>query len=213
MKKLYCFSPIAMLVTFTIEFVGAAYTLVRYKLNRVGRTIVMLLCCLGLFQVAEYMICEKIGGVEWSRIGFFATTLLPPLGITLALAVAQTRTKVTGVFKAFMWAACAALAFYVLFSKGAIKTEVCSGNYVIFYTGGIMWVYSIYYFTLLTTGLVGGLVLARRAQDKNTKKSLYAIIFGTLGFLVPTVVVSLLDPGTVAAIPSIMCGLDRKSVV
>jgi hypothetical protein len=195
-----------MLVTFLIEFLGAGYTLVRYKMNAVGRIIVVLLVCLGLFQVAEFMICEKIGGVEWSRIGFFATTLLPPLGISLGLAVAKTRGRAITVFKALMWTACVLLSFYVVFWKEAIRTEICSGNYVIFYTSEIMWAYSVYYFALFSAGLSGGLVLARRAVNKRVRKSLYAIIFGALGFLAPTVVVNLLKSETVEAIPSVMCG-------
>jgi hypothetical protein len=206
MKKIYCFSPLAMLVTFVIEFVGATYTLIRYKMNKVGRLVVVLLSFLGLFQVSEYMICEKVGGVEWSRIGFFATTMLPPLGITLGLAISEFKNKFTNVLKPLMWVACGLFSFYVVFWRNAITSEVCSGNYVIFYTNEIMWLYSLYYFSLLGIGLVGGLCVIKGLKDEKRKKSLVALVFGTLAFLVPTFVVNLLSHETIEAIPSIMCG-------
>jgi hypothetical protein len=195
-----------MLITLVVEFAGATYTLMRYKMNNVGRTIVLILCCLGLFQLAEYMVCEKIGGVEWSRVGFFATTLLPPLGITLGLSVAKAKSKAINIFKIILWSICALVLSYVLFFKDVFKSEVCLGNYVIFYTTEMMWIYSAYYFSTLTTGLIGGLFFARRTKDKNTKQSLYAIIFGALSFLVPTFTITLINHDTIEAIPSIMCG-------
>ncbi|MDR2336838.1 MAG: hypothetical protein LBE03_01915 [Candidatus Nomurabacteria bacterium] len=206
MKKLYCFSPLAMLITFVIEFAGATYALIRYKMNRVGQMVVALLGFLGLFQVAEYMICEKIGGVEWSRIGFFATTVLPPLGLTLGLSITEVKNRFVALLKPLMWVACGLFSFYVLFWQNAITSEVCSGNYVIFHTSEIMWLYSVYYFLLLGTGLLGGIYLIKVTKDKRKKKSLLALVLGTLAFLVPTVIVNLISHETVAAIPSIMCG-------
>ncbi|MDR2063578.1 MAG: hypothetical protein LBQ02_02180 [Candidatus Nomurabacteria bacterium] len=189
-----------------IELTGSVYALVRYRMNHVGRIVVALLGFLGLFQVSEYMICEKVGGVEWSRIGFFATTMLPPLGLSLGLAISGLKNRFTKILRPLMWTACGLFSFYVVFWQNAITSEVCSGNYVIFHTNEIMWLYSVYYFLLLGIGLVGSVYLIKNTKDAKTKKSLLALTLGTLAFLVPTVVVNLLSHETIDAIPSIMCG-------
>jgi hypothetical protein len=47
---------------------------------------------------------------------------------------------------------------------------------------------------------------SRKIQSLWQRRALYALIAGALTFLVPTAIVNLLDPMTVAGMPSIMCG-------
>jgi hypothetical protein len=54
---LNCFSPPVMFATMAIETVLAIYTLVRYKMNTIGRLSVATLIALATFQLAEYFVC------------------------------------------------------------------------------------------------------------------------------------------------------------
>ncbi len=205
--KFYCFSPPVMLVTFIIEIAFAAYVIYRYKLTPVTRLAVALLVGLATFQLAEYNVCETAWGVDsitWARIGYVAITLLPPLGIHLA-------TKLAGQKKPLLvTAAYAAAAFFVfifLFVGNGVEAEQCLGNYVIFKVlPGAGLLYGIYYYSLLALSVGYSWSAARTVKSASKKHALRALAIGYLAFILPTTTANIIDPSTLAGIPSIMCG-------
>lgn len=205
-NKTFCFSPPVMLATFFIEFFGAIYTVVRYKMDKVGRLVAAILLFLGIFQLAEYMICEVINlpGLTWARIGYVSITLLPPLGISLAMALAG---KASTKAQIALYTACAAFIVYFLLVGNSITGQVCAGNYVIFRAHPeSMRLYSIYYFGLLAIGVYLSLLWRAQAKKRRTKTALLALAIGYTAFIVPTITANLVNPATMAAIPSVMCG-------
>lgn len=202
--KLYCFSPPVMLATFIIEIALALYAIFRYKLDEVGRLVVLLLMLLAIFQLAEYNVCESGWiGHEWaSRIGYAAITALPPLGIHLAYALAGRKKRpllppayiIGGLF-----------ALFFLLVPGAFAGHDCLGNYVIFQTApGLSWLYALYYYGWLVAGVALCWQLAK--QVSKSKLALLGLAVGYLAFILPTTAVNIIDPSTVQGIPSIMCG-------
>lgn len=205
-KGFFCFSPPVMLATFFIEIFGAIYTIIRYKMDRVGLLVVAILVFLGVFQLAEYMICEVIGlpGLTWSRIGYMSITMLPPLGISLVMALAGKKS-LKGQVALYSFAA--AFVFFFLVVNNSITGQVCHGNYVIFETmPGSMYFYTAYYYGLLALGVYLSMKWRAQTKNKKTKKALLALAVGYMVFVIPTTAVNLIDPSTVGAIPSIMCG-------
>jgi hypothetical protein len=205
-NKLYCFSPLVMITTFAIEISLAIYVLWRYHLNEVTRVTFTLLVMLATFQLAEYMVCEgPLGGsAVWSRLGFAAITLLPPLGIHLVYALAQAKRR-TLLLPAYGLAA--AFALFFLSVSTAFAGHVCAGNYVIFdVTPGLGGLFAVYYYG----GLLAAVLLARhyglRSPSARLRRSLTALSIGYAGFIVPTATVNIINPDTIRAIPSIMCG-------
>jgi hypothetical protein len=200
--KLYCFSPPVMLATFVIEIVLAGWTLWRYKLNEVAKLAVALLVFLAIFQLAEYNVCETgwVDSVTASRIGYVAITMLPPLGIHLAYAIAKAKKR------PLMWPAyitgAAFIAFFV-FIGPALSGHTCFGNYVIFqmYPEASL-LYALYYYGWM----LAGTWLAWRLATAKTKLPLYGLAVGYMAFILPTTTVNLIDPETIKGIPSIMCG-------
>lgn len=204
--KLYCFSPPVMLATFAIELALALYALWRYKLNTLLRLVVAMLVLLAVFQFAEYMVCGGLGlsGVDWSRVGFVAITLLPPLGIHIVhtLAAKPGASLILGAY-----GLSAVFVAYFVFATNAFAGNHCQGNYVIFELPPVATVfYSLYYYGAVVTGLVLAVLFARRTQKPAQKKSLYAFVIGYASFLIPTTTVNLITPETLNGIPSIMCG-------
>ena len=71
-----------MVATCVIEVILLIYTVIRYKMTTLTRLTVATLALLALFQLCEFHVCRSgwIAGT-WSRVGFIAITMLPPLGI------------------------------------------------------------------------------------------------------------------------------------
>lgn len=202
---LYCFSPPIMLATFVIEICFAIYILWRYSLTAITRLIVALLTLLALFQGTEFLLCGGLAleGGMWSRIGYGAITLLPPLGIHLAHHLAKRKS---GWVVAAAYASCAMFLGYFVFATQAISGHTCYANYVTFDTAdGSTIPYTLYYYGWL---FVGTFLTFKWAAtlDKHRRSALYALMAGYLALLVPTTTVTLLWNETLSAIPSIMCG-------
>lgn len=204
--RLNCFSPPVMIATFAIEMVLAAHTLWRYKLNPVSRVATVLLVCLAAFQLAEYNVCEGtvlFDSAGWARLGHVAITLLPPLGIHL-IARMSGDTRRWPVLGAYGLGAI--FVSYFLLATGGISAGACLGNYVIFEQGhGTGLWYGIYYYGLLFAGISYAYMMSRQAAPHITR-ALKVLIVGYTAFMAPTTLVNIIDPSTIAGIPSIMCG-------
>lgn len=198
-----------MIATFAIEICLAVYTLFRYGLTPITRIATGILACLAVFQLAEFNICEGSLGLTseaWSRLGFVAITLLPPMGIHLATKLAgdKQRSLVIGGY-----ALSAAFAGYFLLASNSLSGSVCNGNYVIFEMAkGSGLLYGLYYYALLIIAVVYAWNNAGRLQNNhsNRARALKALAVGYMAFMIPTTAVNLANPGTISAIPSIMCG-------
>jgi hypothetical protein len=206
-NKFYCFSPPVMLATFVIEIACAVYVVYRYKLTLITRLAVMILVGLAVFQLAEYNICEGSFGVDsltWARIGHVAITLLPPLGIHLATKLAdQKRPVLVGL----AYGAAAVFSFIFMFAGQGMQAQQCLGNYVIFSIAP--WAvlpYSLYYYGLLVVSVGYSWKAAKAIKSATKKNALYGLAIGYLAFIVPTTAANIIDPSTMAGIPSIMCG-------
>lgn len=195
------------MATFLIEIGGALWTLIRYKTDKNARLIIALLVFLGIFQLAEYMVCEGalgLSSLDWARVGYVAITLLPPLGLHLGLSIAGKSPR--GLLLAAYGSAAAFITFFLFIGHG-MQGEVCMGNYVIFkiapYAGLL---YTLYYYGWLLASV--GLVLRYRKKVKRrvNRKALAWLAGGYAAFIVPTTFVNIIDPSTIAGIPSIMCG-------
>lgn len=205
--QLYCFSPLVMLATFIIEIICAIYIIARYKLNPVSRLAVLILVGLAIFQLAEYNVCEGAFGVDsltWARIGYVAITTLPPLGLHLATRIAGKKQPklVAGAYLAGL-----VFAGIFLFVGHGMQSQICLGNYVIFEIA--QWAvipYFLYYYGLLLITVCYSWFMAGRIKKTNIKAALISLAIGYLAFILPTTAVNIIDPSTIAGIPSIMCG-------
>lgn len=202
--RLFCFSPPVMLATFLLELGLAVYAMWRYRLDPVGRIAVAILLCLAAFQLAEFNVCEGAPGdaFTWSRVGYVAITLLPPLGVHLVYRLA-------GVKRGWLlWPAyisAAAFAGFFLFIGQALQSHACLGNYVIFMIlPGSDVLYTAYYYgwLLAAIALMWHYVRAKRGSPR----AFIALAAGYSIFLVPTTLVTVMNPNTIGGIPSIMCG-------
>lgn len=205
--NLYCFSPPVMLATFAIEIIFAVYVLWRYKMTTITKLVVAVLVFLATFQVTEYLLCGGMGvnGGTWSRIGYSAITMLPPLGFHLVHAIVGKKSH---YLVPLAYTTAALFIAYFTFGIQAISSHTCYANYAVFDTqsGGALasFLYGTYYYTWLVATTVTAFYFGDRYIKY--KKPLYALALGHLAFMLPTITINLIDPTTLAGAPSIMCG-------
>jgi len=210
---LRCFSSPVMLATFIIETVLAVYTVWRYKLDALGKLVVISLLTLGFFQLAEFHVCTGFGALsaaDWSRAGFVAITLLPPLGLHILHVLAK---KKTGWTVPVAYATMTAFVGYFLFASTAFEGYACTGNYVIFQIGnGPAVAYAFYYYGWLLISMLLGVrwanqqVASQKTDAKSRLAAIRGLIIGYMVFLVPTALANSINPATRRGIPSVMCG-------
>jgi hypothetical protein len=206
-NTLYCFSPPVMLATFIIEIACVIYVVAKYKLNPITRLATLLLVGLATFQLAEYNVCVGSWGVDsldWARIGYVAITFLPPLGLHLATRIAGKKQPwLTGA--AYLSGLFFAVVF--LFVGQGLTSQQCLGNYVIFSIAPwAVWPYFAYYYGWLLVTIGYCVAAGSRLKKQNHKIALYALALGYAAFIVPTTVANIIEPSTIAGIPSVMCG-------
>ena len=209
--QLNCFSPPVMVATMIIETTLAIYSVWRYKLNNAVRLSVIMLLALATFQLSEYFVCTGIGSmaVPWSRVGFVAITLLPPLGLHLTHVLAA-KSKRRLVYASYLTMA-GFVAFFLL-APGIFTGHKCNGNYVIFqFSADVTGAYSVYYFGWLAAGIGLGFRWAEQLKraGKETRRRLQSvrgIVVGYLIFLVPSGLSMTIKPDSRRAIPSVLCG-------
>jgi hypothetical protein len=200
-----------MVATVIIELTLALYTVLRYKMNSLARLVTITMVMLATFQVCEYFVCTgSLGSTPtWSRLGFAAISVLPPLGVHIlhVLAGKKDRRLVVAAYASMM-----IFVSFFLLADGAFFGYKCTGNYVIFqiaYTWG-GW-YTVYYYGWLGISLLLGARWANELmrQGKKAYKKLQtvrALMIGWLVFILPTITANTVRPETRRAIPSVMCG-------
>jgi hypothetical protein len=211
--QLNCFSSPVMLATFAVETVLAIYSVWRYKLDALGRLVVASLVTLGFFQLAEFHVCTGAGGfspADWSRAGFVAITLLPPLGLHILYVL--TKRKASWLV-GLAYTSMAAFVGYFLFASEAFQGYACTGNYVIFQIGnGPAVAYGLYYYGWLLTAMLLGVKWGQQLEEHTGKEArtrldaVKGLIIGYLVFLIPTALANSVNPESRRGIPSVMCG-------
>jgi hypothetical protein len=205
----YCFSPLVMFTTFIIELGSALYILFKYRMDLTAKLIASMLMFLGLFQFAEYMVCQQaffLSSLDWARVGHVAITILPPLGIHIGLTIAQ---KKNNHLLAAAYGSALIFSIFFLFIGSGLQSPQCLGNYVIFKMAPYAVLpYAVYYNGWLLIGIYLFTRARERIKDIKRKQALRWMAIGYLSFMIPTTVANIIDPRTIAGIPSIMCGFD-----
>lgn len=195
-----------MLATFIIEIALLLFVIVKHTLKTpLSRLISVVLVCLAVFQFAEYNVCGRfnINAELWSRIGFIAITLLPPLGVHLVHLIQDHKNK---LLIGLAYASSAWFVYMFGFNAIAFGSHQCAGNYAIFQLaekfGG--WYYIYYYFWLFVAVALAWFG-ALKAKPHRAQALRY-LIAGYAFFLIPTAIVNTIKPETQVGVPSIMCG-------
>jgi len=193
------------MITFVIEFVAMLWVLWKYRDTVIGKLIGTSLAFLAIFQFAEYMICERailLTSLEWAKIGFASISILPALGMHMALRLSGEHRP------AYIYGGYAlSLGFAVFFLTAGhgIAADQCAGNYVIFkMMPSVLYFYVAFYYAWT----IAAMIFAYKMSNKKVKnrKALRYLAIGYASFIIPTTIVNIVNPETIHGIPSIMCG-------
>ena len=200
---LNCFSPLVMIITFTIEIILAIYTFIKSHKAKSDVGIVIVLVFLATFQLSEYQICDGKDALLWSRIGLFAITFLPVMGLYLI-----SKLKKEAKLLKIGFAIAIAFAVFFVFIPKTVEGATCGGNYIIFdIKSTIHSLYGYYYLGFLFIGIYQALKGVRSNESKKPiKNSLLWFVIGYLSFILPLTLVYIIIPVTRVAVTSIMCG-------
>lgn len=205
--SLKCFSPLVMIATFVFEMVAALIVLLRYRHLKESKLVIAILVCLAVFQLAEYMICVAalgLSSLDWARVGWVAISFLPPLGVHLGLTIAGKQQKLMIVLG---YAIAVVFSVYFLAIGHGMQGSVCTGNYIIFDVAKpALYIYMAYYYVWLITGAAAAFLYAGAIAEKPRREALQWLGVGYALFIIPTITVNMINPATMSAIPSIMCG-------
>lgn len=193
-----------MIATFAIEILFLLYTIIRYRMSSTGRVIAAALLCLATFQYAEFHVCEAIGTADYySRLGYVAITMLPPLGIHL---VSKISGRGSGKLVAAAYTTGILFAASFALSPHVFNSYACVSNYAIFHLTTVSsYLYSAFYYGWLLTG-IGMCLKYRKDAEPQIRTALNMQAIGYLSFMIPTGIANMVNPATMDGIPSIMCG-------
>lgn len=197
---LHCFTPLASLATFIIEFALAFYAIFKFNTSKFARFGILILFLLGIFQLSEYLVCKSSMPLIWAKIGFIAITFLPPAGLSMvAIAAKKNLWTAFGYIFAFVF------SLAILFIPDIISSTTCPGKFVIFNTLETFNIfYEIYYFAYIIIALS---VLFAEFGKNNSERGLYGwMIAGYGSFLVPTIIIYILSEVARVGTVSVMCG-------
>jgi hypothetical protein len=152
------------------------------------------------------MVCRGIGGdsLVWSRIGYVAITILPPVGLHMLVHITGMKQR-WAIWPGYL-AGAAFVAFFSL-AGHSIEGHACLGNYVIFQVApGYGGLYGVYYYGLLLAILALGWYHLRKPYPKRLKKAVTGLMAAYAVFIIPSTGAGLASPSAIAAMPPIMCG-------
>jgi hypothetical protein len=201
------YSPILGMATAAFEVAVAIWALSgpgRKDIVRISSAVLLLLAG---YQMTEVLICTSDPSYGFlPRLAFIDVTWLPPFGLLLAARLFSPRSRfVTGTAYA-MLAAAGGIMVWIAADPGFVTSSVCSTVFARYsHTLPRFLVYSSFYWLGLL-GMVGFSAYgAKDAQDANARRLFSHLRTGSVGFIVPSLVVTWFVPTTQGALPSIMC--------
>lgn len=195
----FCFTPLVSLATFLIELTLAIYVIHRYGFNKVSRIAAGILLLLGVFQLAEYMICMGGNPQLWSKIGTSSIAILPVMALHLVtLLTRKSKWTETGYFFG------ALIVGAIFFLEVPILPE-CTGKFVALkFTTTFDLIFNVYYAIFLFIALE--MIVRTWRSHKGKNSGLFWALMIYASFLVPTALVYIFIATARTGVPSIMCG-------
>lgn len=154
---------------------------------------------LQLYQLSEFLICIGVNENIIGRIAFVIITFLPPLGHYLVVQVTKWKYKdylIGFAFGLFF-------AIYYAVVPESVELVDCNPLYAI-YQYPLDFAYGIYYYTVIFYAICL-LVYHIIAKKDIIKRSSALILIGYLSFLVPMLLMILIDWRFTDLVESVMC--------
>lgn len=197
----YCFTPLVSFFTFIIEFSFALYVLVKYKPTQFSKLCVLVLLCLGLFQLSEFLICVSPYIDLSIKLGYIAITLLPAFGLHIICTLTQ-RWKILAYTS---YACVALLSMAILFIPQVAILSTCNPSYVSYEVNPTFsFLHWLYYVVTMAIGIM--LLTYAILKHIGDRKQEKWMIISYFVFIIPSLILFYANVIAHTALPSVMCG-------
>ncbi|MBR9690946.1 hypothetical protein GOV08_04650 [Candidatus Woesearchaeota archaeon] len=198
-----CFAPYISLSTFIIEFLLAAYFVLRDPKDRLNQFLALISFMLGYYQLNEFLICTTSLNI-FARLAMITTAILPALGVTYALIMWRKKIKYYWHILIYTPAAFFITMFSLPFYYDT--PTFCNTVFIQYPTTGLLGQFYSLYYTIYVVG-VGVLFYyaAIHAKDVYEKRLLQLGMLGMLILIVPAIVFLQFLPSLYVEFPSVLC--------
>lgn len=198
-----CFAPYVSLSTFVIEFLLAAFFLLKSPKDNLNRVIALIALLLGVYQLNEFLIC--VSGLSlFTMFAMMTIAILPGLGITYVLIIFRKKIK----FRWHVLIYLPAIFFVLVFAISDYfkRSAICSTVFVQYPGAGLLGMFfALYYLVYLVAGLIMFYFISSNVKSIYEKRLGYLGVLGLLVFIVPTFVFLFFLPALEIQFASILC--------
>jgi hypothetical protein len=197
-----CFIPIVSLSTFIVEFIIATFILCYFPKSHLKNSIVLLIYVLGIYQLAEFLLCKTSILFIWAKLGFIAYTFLPAIALMLTLYYLNKRVNFFAIYIIpFLY------TLLALFKENFVTGATCEKFLVVIvtvfsqeYNPFLKVLYSSYYFGFILLMFY----LLYKQKKKNKKITFWLYVTFLIG-LIPAIIFLFIFPAIYYKFPSVYC--------
>jgi hypothetical protein len=203
------YSPILSICTAAFELAAAGWAFTARGRKRILLSAGILLVFLAAYQIIEAVLCtDPARYPALGRVAFLVVLWLPATGLLLLTFLAPALRKFLRVYTTLFYAGALALFIWLLIDTTPLTTSVCLvvfARYGVVMAPALNIAYGAYYQLGLISMLVLAAVGAILTQDARPRQLIGQVLYGTLAFILPTIVVVNLFDITQGAFASILC--------
>jgi hypothetical protein len=198
-----CFAPYVSLSTFVIEFLLAAFFLLKNPRDNLNRMIALISLLLGVYQLNEFLICVTGLGL-FTKLAMITTAILPGLAITYALII--SRKKLKAYWHALIYAPAVFFILMFILSNHLANPTICNSVFVQYSGGGLLAAFfGSYYLIYLMVSAIIFYFAASNAKSKYEERLARLGMLGMFIFTIPTFVFLLFLPALKIQFASVLC--------
>jgi len=201
------YSPALAIATALFELSVAGWALRGPGRKPIIRTTSAILVLLAAYQLVEVVVCSRVPVYGFMpQMAFIVVTWLPPLGLLLIAQLSPSQSSVNYAISYFMLAVALSIVIWIALDDRFVSDSVCTIVYAK-YTSPLprFQIYAWFYWI----GLFGMIVLSalgvRNAENPSQQRLLKTVLMGSLGFIVPAVILTHFVAPAQGALPSLMC--------
>jgi len=201
------YSPVLAIGTAIFEVSVAVWALRGPGRKPIIRTTSAILLLLAAYQIVEVLVCSRTSMHGFMpQMAFIVVTWLPPLGLLLIAQLSPSQSQLNYAISYFMLAVALSIVIWIALDERFVSDSVCNVVYAKYSNPTPrLRIYTWFYWL----GLLGMIVLpvlgVRSSDDPNQQRLLKFVLIGSLGFIVPGVIVTHFVAPAQGALPSIMC--------
>jgi len=213
------YSPTLAVATAAFEIIAAAWALTLPYARRFGsrrdrfgyRTVMWstgaILLLLAGYQLTEVAICADVSAAGFlPRMAFIIVTWLPALGLLLVAEIQRPRSGFLHGCALVMLGASAGIVAWIALDRSFATASVCNAVFARYaHAQPRFQFYAAYYWV----GLLGMAALSgygvHTSADPRRRRMHAHVLVGTLGFVLPSILLSHFVPAARSALPAVMC--------